>query len=204
MRTLGTLFIISAPSGGGKTSLVNALLQQMQGLTVSISHTTREPRLGEIEGKNYFFVDETTFENYQQKGIFLEHAKVFNYWYGTSKTWVLEQLKSGLDVILEIDWQGARRIKEQMECVNIFIVPPSRDILLTRLQDRRQDSEEVIEQRMAQASHEISHYSEYDYVIINDNFESALADLAAIVRSQRLTIARQKQVYEQIFASLIG
>lgn len=204
MNAQGTLYIISAPSGGGKTSLVNAMLAELQNITVSISHTTRAPRVGEVEGKNYFFVDESTFNQYQQSGIFLEHAKVFNNWYGTSKTWVIEQLSHGHDVILEIDWQGARNVKAQMNCVSIFILPPSREILLKRLINRSQDSEAIIEARMEQASQEISHYGEYDYVVVNDDFNLALADLMAIINANRLTVDKQQTRYGALLASLIG
>ncbi len=204
MNAKGTLYIISAPSGGGKTSLVNAMLADMDNLTVSISHTTRAPRVGEIEGKNYFFVDEPTFVEHQQAGIFLEHAKVFNHWYGTSKTWALEQLAKSTDVILEIDWQGARKVKEQMECVSIFILPPSRDILLSRLINRSQDSEAIIAARMEQASQEISHYGEYDYVVVNDDFNLALADLKSIINANRLVSSKQEVRFASLLASLIG
>jgi guanylate kinase len=203
MSVLGTLFIISAPSGGGKTTLVNALLQRLNNLKVSISHTTRAPRSGEQDGKNYFFVDEQKFLDLQGKGIFLETAKVFNHWYGTSKTWVMQELHQGVDVILEIDWQGAQRMKEQMDCVSIFILPPSREILQTRLQARQQDSAEVIALRMNKASQEISHYTEYDYVVVNDNFEDACEDLVSIVRAQRVKTPIQKRRYEKLLASLI-
>lgn len=204
MTVKGTLYVISAPSGGGKTSLVNALIAQTPGIRISVSHTTRAPRVGETEGKNYFFVDEKAFTQHQQAGLFLEHAKVFQHWYGTSSAWVMEQLAAGTDVILEIDWQGARKIKEQMECVCIFIIPPSRDVLLTRLETRKQDSQEIIASRMLQASNEISHYIEYDFMVVNDNFEEALQDLSAIIKAMRLKVASQKQRYQDILASLIG
>lgn len=199
---MGTLIIISAPSGGGKTSLVNAIVAADPGVRVSVSHTTRAPRQGEIEGKNYFFVSEQTFQQCQDQRVFLESAKVFNHWYGTSKQWVEAQLHAGFDVILEIDWQGARRIKEQMECISIFILPPSREILFSRLQNRQQDSAQVIAQRMALASQEISHYPEYDYVVINNVFATALEDLLTIIKAQRLKTARQAQRYQQLLTSL--
>ncbi len=204
MNVTGTLYIISAPSGGGKTSLVNAILANLSNLTVSISHTTRAPRVGEVEAKNYFFVNEETFLQHQAAGIFLEHAKVFNHWYGTSKTWALEQLAKGIDVILEIDWQGARKVKSQMDCVSIFILPPSRDILLKRLINRSQDSEAIIATRMEQASQEISHYNEYDYVVVNDDFDVALQDLMAIIHANRLRTQKQQIRHEPLFNSLIG
>ncbi|MGE3320368.1 MAG: guanylate kinase [Candidatus Berkiella sp.] len=204
MNAKGTLYIISAPSGGGKTSLVNALLANLDNLTVSISHTTRAPRVGEIEGKNYFFVDEATFLQHQSAGVFLEHAKVFNNWYGTSKTWVMTELAKGTDVILEIDWQGARNVKAQMDCVSIFILPPSRDILLKRLINRSQDSEQIIEARMQQASDEISHYPEYDYIVVNDDFDTALLDLMAIINSNRLLSQKQEARHKELLSSLVG
>lgn len=201
--TSGTLFIISAPSGGGKTSLVNALLTQFSHLTVSVSHTTRAPRPNEKHGINYFFVDEATFIQHQQAGEFLESAMVFNHHYGTSKDWVERQLQAGIDVILEIDWQGAQLVKTLMPCVSIFILPPSREVLLARLQGRQQDSEQVIHQRMNQASQEISHYKEYDFVIINDNFDEALLDLSAIIRAQRVKTSQQQSRLQELLASLI-
>lgn len=203
MTVLGTLFIISAPSGGGKTTLVNALLERVPKLRVSVSHTTRAPRVGEVDGKNYYFVDENQFNDLQRQDGFLESAKVFNHFYGTSKSWVFEQLQQGIDVILEIDWQGAKRVKEQMDCVSIFILPPSRETLLMRLEQRKQDSQEVIAGRMSQASREISHYIEYDYVVVNDNFDDALDDLTAIIRARRVTTAIQKQVFAPLIAQLI-
>lgn len=204
MKATGTLYIISAPSGGGKTSLVNALLANLDNLTVSISHTTRAPRVGETEGKNYFFVDEATFLQHQSAGIFLEHAKVFNNWYGTSKTGVMNQLAKGIDVILEIDWQGARNVKSLMDCVSIFILPPSRDILLKRLINRSQDSQEIIEARMKLASDEISHYPEYDYIVVNDDFDAALSDLTAIINANRLLSEKQAERHKELLSSLVG
>ncbi len=197
----GTLFIISAPSGGGKTSLVNALLQKLDNVKVSVSHTTRAPRANEKDGVNYFFIDEAQFRKLEAENHFLESAHVFNNHYGTSKNWVQSQLAAGTDVILEIDWQGAKRVKEQMDCVSVFVVPPSRDALLARLVDRNQDTKEVIASRMAKASQEISHFVEYDYVIINDNFEQALEDLMAIFRAQRLRTRNQEQRNEALLAS---
>lgn len=203
MTVLGTLFIISAPSGGGKTTLVNALLERVPKVRVSVSHTTRAPRAGEVDGKNYYFVDENQFNDLQRQDGFLESAKVFNHFYGTSKSWVFEQLQQGIDVILEIDWQGAQRVKEQMDCVSIFILPPSRETLLMRLEQRKQDSQEVIATRMSQASREISHYIEYDYVVVNDNFNDALDDLTAIIRARRVITAIQKQAFAPLIAQLI-
>ncbi len=204
MQAPGTLFIISAPSGGGKTSLVSALVKHLDKIKVSVSHTTRSPRQGEVEGINYFFINEATFNAYREQQIFLESAQVFNHSYGTSKQWVVNELQAGFDVILEIDWQGAARVREQMACESIFILPPSREILLRRLQSRQQDSAEVIARRMAAASQEIVHYRDYDFVVINDSFELALNDLIAIVKAQRLKQSVQAQRYAPLLASLIG
>jgi guanylate kinase len=204
MQSRGTLWVISAPSGGGKTSLVNALLAQDPHLTLSISHTTRASRAGEVDGKNYFFVDEKTFLDHVAEGLFLEHASVFQHWYGTSQQWVLLQLSEGKDVILEIDWQGAKSIRQQMPCQSIFILPPSQETLRTRLEARRQDSEVVIQARLAEASEEISHYREYDFLVVNDSFEVALADLKAIIRANRLSVARQTIVQADCIATLLG
>lgn len=199
----GTLWIISAPSGGGKTSLVNALLAQDPQLTLSISHTTRAPRSGEMEGKNYFFVNDKTFLEHVDQGHFLEHAKVFQHSYGTSHQWVMKALAEGKDVILEIDWQGAKSVRTQMPCQSVFILPPSRAILKGRLEARRQDSEAVIQSRLAEASEEISHYSEYDFLVVNDDFEMALIDLKAIIRANRLKTSRQSALLAQDIAALI-
>lgn len=204
MRPAGKLYIVSAPSGGGKTSLIKALIELLPQLKVSVSHTTRAARQGEVNGINYFFVDEESFSQYQQQGLFLEYAKVFNHWYGTSKKEVLSALEAGIDVILEIDWQGARRVKEQMACISIFILPPSREALLERLKGRQQDSKEVIDARMQAASDEISHYAEYDYVVVNEVFEEALKDLAAIIRSQKLKTVYQKEQHHSLLTQLIS
>ena len=203
MGLRGTLYIISAPSGGGKTSLVNALVNQIPQMKISISHTTRPARPHEEEGVHYFFVDEPSFNTLQEKGQFLESAKVFNYFYGTSKETIERQLEAGFDILLDIDWQGARQIKAQMECVQIFIVPPSREALLERLRNRKQDSETIISERMRQANREIAHFEEYDFLIINDTFELALADLVAIVKSQRLRVSYQKDRFKQMLSTLI-
>lgn len=200
---LGTLFIISAPSGGGKTSLVSALVEKLDHVKVSVSHTTRAPRVGEVDGVNYFFVNDAQFKQYQQNDYFLESAKVFDNHYGTSKEWVHKQLQLGIDVILEIDWQGAMRVKEQMDCVSIFIIPPSQEALLERLKARNQDSEQVIASRMSKASQEISHCHEYDYLVVNDNFANALEDLIDIFKAQRLRTPRQKIRYENLLDAFL-
>lgn len=205
MQTPGTLYIISAPSGGGKTSLVHALLQSISNLEVSISHTTRGPRPGEQDDIDYHFVDTTTFEKLIRDNIFLEYAKVFGNYYGTSQQWVQEKLNAGIDIILEIDWQGAHQIRQKMPAaIGIFILPPSWEILEKRLRERAQDDENVITKRMAQARAEISHYHEYDYLIVNDNFAKALADLSAIIRVRRLRLIVQKIEQNKLLADLLN
>jgi len=200
----GTLYIISAPSGGGKTSLVRALTSQIKNLVISISHTTRLPRPGELNGVNYHFVSIADFQALLAQDIFLEHAEVFGCLYGTSKQWVSSQLKAGNDVILEIDWQGAEQIRKLFpQCVSVFIVPPSLAILRARLHERAQDSEDIIEKRMRQAQAEISHYGEFDYLIINDKFETAVEDLKSIVRTQRLCCVKQQKSHEKLLKALL-
>lgn len=188
----GTLYIVSAPSGCGKTSLVNALLQSTSNLTISISYTTRSPRPGEQDGVNYHFIDEQCFQAMIAKQEFLEHAEVFGHHYGTSRSKVIEQLEHGMDVVLEIDWQGAQQIRKSFaNTVSIFILPPSKEALRQRLQARRQDNSDVIESRMQRAHIELSHYDEYDYLIFNDQFDYALSDLHAIVHARRLRLEPQ-------------
>ncbi|SEH07038.1 guanylate kinase [Candidatus Venteria ishoeyi] len=188
----GSLYIIAAPSGAGKTSLVSALIQQTEHICVSVSHTTRAPRPGEENGKAYFFVSHEAFQAMQAQQAFLEQAQVFDNHYGTSKAWVSSQLEQGIDVILEIDWQGGRQVREQLpESIGIFILPPSRMELDKRLRGRGQDSEEIIARRMRDAISEMSHHAEFDYLLINDEFDQALLDLQHIIYSQRLRHARQ-------------
>jgi guanylate kinase len=189
----GTLYILSAPSGAGKSSLLRALLDVMgDTVAVSVSHTTRKPRPGEITGRDYHFVDVATFQAMVDAGAFLEYARVFDNHYGTSRQAVEQQLYTGQDVILEIDWQGARLVRKLMpESIGIFILPPSRETLRERLQGRGQDDSAVIEQRMRAAISEMSHYNEYDYLVINNVFERALEDLVAILRSRRLRLVSQ-------------
>jgi guanylate kinase len=191
----GTLFIVMAPSGAGKTSLVKALLESEggQNLCVSVSHTTREIRPGEVDGVNYHFVDKETFMDMLREGEFMESAEVYGHHYGTSQRWVQEQLAAGVNVILEIDWQGASQVRNAMpqSCI-VFILPPSVETLRDRLTRRAQDDPETIERRMRQAVDEISHVAEADYVVVNKDFDTALEDLRAIVRSQRLTLAYQQ------------
>lgn len=199
----GTLFIVTAPSGAGKTSLVKALIEREQCLCVSVSHTTREKRPGEEDGVNYHFVDKPKFMEMLQDGAFFESAEVYGNHYGTSQLWVNEQLDAGLDVILEIDWQGAVQVRNLDPGVcSIFILPPSLECLKTRLLDRAQDDTETIDKRMSQAVAEISHVAEADFVVINDDFETALEDLSAILRSRRLTVKYQETSQGALFSSL--
>jgi guanylate kinase len=201
----GTLYIISAPSGAGKTSLVKALLEQTGGITVSVSHTTRAARPGEVDGKDYHFTGIDTFRTMIEQQAFLEHAQVFDNFYGTSRASVLELMDRGLDVILEIDWQGAQQVRQQIPgAVSIFILPPSREALEQRLRGRNTDSEEVIARRMRDAISEMSHYREFDYLVFNDDFATALAELCAIILARRqraeLQIARQQSLLDALLA----
>ena len=201
----GQLYIISAPSGAGKTSLVAALLKSDSAVEVSVSHTTRKPRPGEQDGVNYHFVDITFFEQLISENSFLEYAKVFENFYGTSKVWIESRLSAGQDIILEIDWQGAQQVRKLMpNAMSIFILPPSKEALRKRLQNRAQDDEAVIEKRMAEAASESSHYAEYDFLVINDDFDTALADLISIFRSQRLQTSKQTQVNANILSDLLS
>lgn len=201
---VGTLFIISAPSGGGKTSLVNAAVEDIPELEVSISHTTRSKRPGELDDRDYHFVSEPDFLELINKKAFLEHAKVFGYYYGTTQKWVEEKLRAGISVILEIDWQGAEQIKQKMpECVSIFIVPPSLSVLENRLLERGQDNPEVIAKRMSAARAEISHYGEFDYLVVNDAFSKALQELKAIIISQHLKLKFQQHKYAVLLNNLL-
>jgi guanylate kinase len=202
----GTLYIISAPSGAGKSSLVKALLETAgDGLALSVSHTTRSTRPGEVDGSDYHFTDIERFTAMVEAGEFLEHAQVFDNFYGTSRTAVEQQLAAGQDVILEIDWQGARAVRERMpETVSIFILPPSRSELEARLTARGQDDAAVIARRMRDAVSEMSHYDEYDYLIINDVFEQARDQLAAVMQARRLQLPAQQQRHATLLASLLA
>lgn len=185
--TRGTLFIVSAPSGAGKTSLLKVLLEKDELIRISVSHTTRDRRPGEKDGVDYHFVDADTFERMIKKDHFLEYAEVFGNQYGTTEAVVSESLDRGFDTVLEIDWQGARQVRKRFpEAVSVFILPPDKKTLLHRLTSRGQDSHTVIQRRMEKARDEMSHYSEYDYLVINNKFDQALADLSAIVTSYRL------------------
>jgi guanylate kinase len=198
----GRLFVIAAPSGAGKTSLVNALLAGTPSLRLSVSHTTRKRRPTEEEGREYHFVSVPEFERLRAAGEFLEHARVFDNFYGTSRAFVGQQLAAGHDVVLEIDWQGAQQVRRAFaDAVSIFILPPPPVLaeLERRLRGRGQDSEEAIQRRLRDAREEISHAAEFDYVIINKEFEEARRDLAAVVRSSRLKLAEQSTRHPEIF-----
>lgn len=201
----GTLYILSAPSGAGKTSLVKALLKQDSQVVVSVSHTTRAMRPGEQDGVDYNFVSMDAFNELIEQGQFLEYAEVFGNKYGTSQQWVREQLVAGRDVILEIDWQGAEQVRRLMpEAVTAFILPPSRAALRERLNARAQDSEEVIDGRMAEAISEMSHYPEYDYLLINDDFEVALDELASLFKARRLRQSAQQEKQAALLTDLLS
>ena len=200
----GSLFIITAASGTGKTSLVKQLLATTNDLTVSISHTTRAPRPGEIDGHHYHFIDKEVFVSAIGEGKFLEHAEVFGNYYGTAEASVRAQLEAGIDVILEIDWQGALQVKKIFtDATMIFILPPSLSTLRQRLAGRAQDSAEVIEQRLAGAVTEMAQYVHFDYVIINDNFEVALTELKAIIVADRQMLSRQQRHHRRIIDALL-
>ncbi|HRQ66889.1 MAG TPA: guanylate kinase [Xanthomonadaceae bacterium] len=200
----GTLYIVSAPSGAGKTSLVRALLAADPRVHLSISHTTRAPRPGEVDGRDYHFVDAAAFDGLVAADAFLEHADVFGRRYGTSRAAVEPFIERGEDVFLDIDWQGAQQVRERwQDCVSVFILPPSREILLERLRHRGQDSEETIARRIAGARADIERYREYDYLIVNDVFDDALADLRAVVTAQRLRQPAQAQRHAELIAALL-
>ncbi|MBC3423814.1 MULTISPECIES: guanylate kinase [unclassified Pseudomonas] len=201
----GTLYIVSAPSGAGKTSLVTALTAQDQQIRVSVSHTTRAMRPGEAHGVNYHFVVHEEFKALIAQGDFLEHAEVFGNYYGTSRSALQETLEQGFDLILEIDWQGAQQVRKLMpEALSIFILPPSQEALRQRLDGRGQDSEEIIAGRMKEAVSEMVHYNEFDYVIVNDDFEDALEDLKSVFRSNRLLLKKQQQRHGALLKQLVG
>ncbi|MGR5287418.1 guanylate kinase [Vibrio maritimus] len=203
----GTLYIVSAPSGAGKSSLISAMLEKnpTYAMKVSVSHTTRGMRPGEEDGVHYHFVEKSEFESLIEQGAFLEYAEVFGNYYGTSRLWIEETLDKGIDVFLDIDWQGARQIREQMpQAKSVFILPPSNSELERRLNVRGQDSDEVIAKRMSEAKSEMSHYSEYDYVIVNDDFDGALVDFKAILRAERLKEDKQAVKYKGMLDALLA
>ena len=188
----GLLFIVAAPSGAGKTSMVKALLKNDPAIRLSVSYTTRAPRPGEVDGKDYHFVSKDTFLEMAGRGEFLESAEVYGNHYGTSQPWIADEIAAGHDLLLEIDWQGASQVKRHFpDAVSIFILPPSLTALRNRLNSRGQDNQEVIEKRMAAACEDISHAGEFDYIIVNDDFDQALQDLTAVVKASRLVTSRQ-------------
>jgi guanylate kinase len=196
----GVLYIVSAPSGAGKTGLVKALLKADPAIRLSVSYTTRAPRPGETDGRDYHFISRQRFEMMEADGEFLEHAGVYGNFYGTSKSSIWRDLNAGHDILLEIDWQGAAQVKQHFpQAASIFILPPSFSALRTRLKGRGQDSEEVIERRLAAAAHDVAHADEFDYIIVNDDFDHALQDLIAITRSIRLESARQLDRHAALF-----
>ncbi len=203
-QATGQLYVISAPSGAGKTSLVKALLESTPNLEVSVSHTTRDIRPGETDGINYHFVNDSEFKSIRDANGFFEWAQVFGNFYGTSSQAVQEKLGGGIDVILEIDWQGARQVKALVKnAISIFVLPPSTSALRSRLTDRGQDNDEIIEGRMQVARDEIAHYSEADFIVLNDDFETALYDLQSIVRAHRLSQEIQARKLTRVIADLL-
>ena len=201
----GNLYIVAAPSGGGTTSLVKALVDGMDDIVVSISHTTRPIRPGEVNGVDYFFVDVDEFIQMSQHHAFVEHARVFDNFYGTSKSQIEERLSSGIDIVLDIDWQGALQIKQVFEsAVSVYIIPPSIDALKQRLENRSRDNQETIRARMARAQDELSHYGAFDYLIVNDDFKHAAYELQSIVVAHRLRMARQVEKQRKLLSFLLG
>ncbi|WP_335993288.1 guanylate kinase [Pseudoalteromonas sp. CH_XMU1449-3] len=203
-QTRGNLFILSAPSGAGKSSLIGALLKKHSDMKVSVSHTTRSPRPGEENGVHYHFVSVDEFKALIEKNDFFEWAQVFDNYYGTSKQAIESQLAAGIDVFLDIDWQGAQQIRKLVDDVEtIFILPPSKEELESRLNNRGQDSAEVIAGRMAKAQSETSHYNEYDYVVVNDNFDTALTEIETIVMAKRLSLKSQAVRHQALLENLL-
>jgi guanylate kinase len=201
----GKLFVIAAPSGAGKTSLVKALLERMPELHVSVSHTTRNKRPTEQHGREYYFVSVPEFESLVEKDEFLEHARVFDNYYGTGRRPVEEQLARGHDVVLEIDWQGARQVRKALpECKTIFILPPSRQALEERLRNRATDSNEVIERRLRDAVGDMTHSREFDYVVVNDDFEHAVSDLMRIVRGEGEDLLAGRATLQPLLSELLA
>ncbi|HEU4626549.1 MAG TPA: guanylate kinase [Steroidobacteraceae bacterium] len=201
----GRLFVIAAPSGAGKTSLVKALLERRPELRLSISHTTRKMRPTEQHGREYYFVTVDEFRERIARGEFLEHAQVFDNYYGTGRAPVEEQLAKGHDVILEIDWQGAQQVRRAMPaCISIFILPPSRRALEERLRNRQTDSDEVIERRLRDAVGDMSHYNEFDYVVVNDSFERAVSDLSRIIEGDGADLVASRPSLKPLLRDLLG
>jgi guanylate kinase len=202
--TKGILYIISAPSGAGKSSLVRAIVHKLADVVVSVSHTTRPMREGEVDGQDYHFIDVSRFSAMVEQGDFLEHAQVFGNYYGTSKQSIEAQLLSGKDVILEIDWQGARQIRQRMnDSKSVYILPPSISALKQRLSNRGQDTDEVIDARMREAVSEMSHYGEFDYIVINDDFDEATEQLASIFVCNRMLLDNQQRRNAELLADLL-
>jgi guanylate kinase len=201
----GNLYIVAAPSGGGKTSLVKKLVETVDNIEVSISHTTRAKRPGEKEASDYFYVSEEEFLNMVNDNAFIEHARVFNYFYGTSVKQITKRIEHGVDVVLDIDWQGAEQIRRNYpESVSIFIVPPSLEVLEQRLMQRGQDKDHVINERMNKAKDEMSHYPEFDYLIVNEDFDRAAMELQSIVIANRLKIERQVNKQAKLLSFLLS
>lgn len=202
--TKGNLFTVSAPSGAGKTSLVKAVIERLPGVVVSVSHTTRAQRPGEVDGQDYHFVQPERFEEMVEAGAFLEHAQVFDNFYGTAQASVEAQLREGLDVILEIDWQGTQQVRRLMpDCTPVFVLPPSLETLEQRLRGRGQDNDAIIARRMRDALTEMSHFSEADFLIINDVFEEAVQDLSAVILAQRLRLMVQADRHADLINSIL-
>jgi guanylate kinase len=201
----GKLFVIAAPSGAGKTSLVRALMQRRPSLRFSISYTTRQQRPNERDGHDYFFVDKAQFERMVTAGDFLEHARVFDNYYGTSRPQVEQLLDASQDVLLEIDWQGAQQIRQALpECRSIFVLPPSREALEERLRGRKTDSDEVIARRLRDSLADLSHWSEFDYIVVNDDFDRATGELEAIVTGQGEHLRRDRAELRELLARLLS
>jgi guanylate kinase len=199
----GNLFVVTAPSGAGKTTLVAALLAADANVQLSISYTTRQPRVGEVNGKDYHFVDRAEFERMINAGELLEFAEVYGNYYGTSQVWINEVIKNGRDILLEIDWQGAQQVRRLFpDAIGLFVLPPSLETLENRLRNRGKDSEEVIAKRMAVSRTECSHVDEFDFVIVNEHIDDAVRDIVSVVRAQRLTLARQSTRHTALIASL--
>jgi guanylate kinase len=199
----GNIFIVTAPSGAGKTTLVAALLAADRQVQLSVSYATRPPREGEVHGRHYHFIDRATFEAMIGRGEFLEHADVYGNYYGTSETWIREQLSTGRDILLEIDWQGAEQVRKTFpEAIGVFILPPSVEVLEHRLRSRGKDDEATIQKRMASARGEIDHVSNFDYVVINEVLDEAVRDLVSIVRAERLRTLRQQTRHARRIAAM--